>query len=33
LGPVEDEVLSRDGRLVRHYYQRVAYNYRAIPRP
>jgi dolichol-phosphate mannosyltransferase len=33
LGPVEDQVLWRDGQLVRHYYQRVAYNYRTIPRP
>ncbi len=28
LGPVSDEVLSRNGRIVRHYYYRVAYNYR-----
>jgi dolichol-phosphate mannosyltransferase len=33
LGPVQDEVLTRDGQVVRHYYTRVAYNYRAIPRP
>jgi dolichol-phosphate mannosyltransferase len=32
-GPVEDEVLMRDGRVVRHYYQRFAYNYRSLPRP
>jgi dolichol-phosphate mannosyltransferase len=32
-GPVEDEVLTRDGQLVRHYYYRVAYNYRVMPRP
>jgi dolichol-phosphate mannosyltransferase len=32
-GPVEDDVLRRDGAAVRHYYHRVAYNYRAIPRP
>jgi dolichol-phosphate mannosyltransferase len=28
-GPVEDQVLMLNGQLVRHYYQRVAYNYRA----
>jgi dolichol-phosphate mannosyltransferase len=33
LGPVQDEVLTRDGRVVRHYYHRLAYNYRTIPRP
>jgi dolichol-phosphate mannosyltransferase len=33
LGPVEDEVLRRDGEVVRHYYHRLAYNYRSIPRP
>jgi dolichol-phosphate mannosyltransferase len=33
LGPVEDEVLRRDGQVVRHYYFRLAYNYRSIPRP
>ena len=33
LGPVEDEVLTRDGQVVRHYYYRVAYNYRVMPRP
>ena len=33
LGPIEDEVLRRDGRVVRHYCHRVAYNYRATPRP
>ena len=33
LGPVEDEVLRRDGQIVRHYYHRFAYNYREIPRP
>jgi dolichol-phosphate mannosyltransferase len=32
-GPVEDEVLTRDGQVVRHYYYRVAYNYRVTPRP
>jgi dolichol-phosphate mannosyltransferase len=33
LGAVEDEVLTRDGQVVRHYYYRVAYNYRVMPRP
>jgi len=33
LGPVQDDVLTRDGQVVRHYYHRFAYNYRAIPRP
>jgi dolichol-phosphate mannosyltransferase len=33
LGPVEDDVLTRDGQVVRHYYYRVAYNYRVMPRP
>jgi dolichol-phosphate mannosyltransferase len=32
-GPVEDDVLRRDGQVVRHYYHRLAYNYRTIPRP
>jgi dolichol-phosphate mannosyltransferase len=32
LGPVEVEVLTRDGRFVRRYYYRVAYNYQVIPR-
>lgn len=31
-GPIEDEVLTRDGRVVRHYYHRLAYNYGAVPR-
>jgi dolichol-phosphate mannosyltransferase len=31
-GPLEDEVLIRDGQVVRHYYHRVAYNYRSAPR-
>jgi dolichol-phosphate mannosyltransferase len=33
LGPVQVNVLTRDGQVVRHYYYRVAYNYRRIPRP
>jgi dolichol-phosphate mannosyltransferase len=32
-GPVEDDVLWRDGQVVRHYYHRFAYNYRRISRP
>jgi dolichol-phosphate mannosyltransferase len=32
LGPVEDDVLWQDGQIVRHYYHRLAYHYRAIPR-
>jgi dolichol-phosphate mannosyltransferase len=33
LGPVKDDVLMRDGQVVRHYYHRLAYNYHSIPRP
>jgi dolichol-phosphate mannosyltransferase len=29
LGPIEDDVLMRDGMLIRHYYHRMAFNYRA----
>jgi dolichol-phosphate mannosyltransferase len=29
LGPIEDDVLMRDGVLIRHYYHRLAFNYRA----
>jgi dolichol-phosphate mannosyltransferase len=29
LGPIEDDVLMRNGVLIRHYYQRMAYNYRS----
>jgi dolichol-phosphate mannosyltransferase len=29
LGPIEEDVLMRDGSLVRHYYHRLAYNYRS----
>lgn len=32
LGPIEDEILTRDGQVVCHYYHRLAYNYRNIPR-
>jgi dolichol-phosphate mannosyltransferase len=31
LGPIEDRVLMRDGVLIRHYYQRLAYGYRSLP--
>jgi dolichol-phosphate mannosyltransferase len=30
LGPIEQEVLQRDGTFVRHYYHRIAYNYRTV---
>ena len=30
LGPVSDDVLWQNGRAVRHYYYRVAYNYRNV---
>jgi len=33
LGPVVDDVLRQDGQIVRHYYHRLAYHYRTIPRP
>lgn len=33
LGPIVDNVLTRDGKIVRHYYYRLAYHYQAIPRP
>jgi dolichol-phosphate mannosyltransferase len=29
LGPIEDDALMRDGVLIRHYYHRMAFNYRA----
>jgi dolichol-phosphate mannosyltransferase len=29
LGPIEDDVLMRDGMLIRHYYHRMAFNYRS----
>ncbi len=32
-GPIEDEVLTQNGHVVRHYYHRLAYNYRSVPRP
>ena len=33
LGPVEDDVLRQDGHIVRHYYHRFVYHYRAMPPP
>ena len=29
LGPIEDDVLTRNGIVVRHYYHRLAFNYRS----
>ena len=29
LGPIEDDVLLRDGILIRHYYHRLAFDYHA----
>ena len=31
LGPIEDNVLMRDGIPIRHYYHRLAFNYRFEP--
>jgi dolichol-phosphate mannosyltransferase len=31
-GPLQEDVLRRDGQVVRHYYHRVAYNYRRTSR-
>jgi dolichol-phosphate mannosyltransferase len=31
LGPIEDDVLMRDGILIRHYYHRLAFNYHSRP--
>jgi dolichol-phosphate mannosyltransferase len=31
LGPIEDDVLTRDGILIRHYYHRLAFNFRTRP--
>jgi dolichol-phosphate mannosyltransferase len=33
LGPIEDDVLRRDGKVVRHYYHRLAFDYRSIISP
>lgn len=29
LGPIEDDILSRNGIVIRHYYHRLAFNYRS----
>jgi dolichol-phosphate mannosyltransferase len=31
LGPIEDDVLMRDGILIRHYYHRLAFDYKGNP--
>jgi len=28
LGPIEDDILVRDGIIIRHYYHRLAFDYR-----
>jgi dolichol-phosphate mannosyltransferase len=33
LGPIEDDVLWRDGIIVRHYYHRLAFGYRSLAAP
>ena len=33
LGPIEEEILTRDDHVVRRYYHRLAYNYRNEARP
>jgi dolichol-phosphate mannosyltransferase len=33
LDPVREGVLSRDGKVIRRYYYRVAYDYRSVPVP
>jgi dolichol-phosphate mannosyltransferase len=30
LGPIEDDVLMRDGAVIRHYYHRLGYGYRSV---
>ncbi len=30
LGPIVDEVLARDGVFIRHYYHRLAFDYRPV---
>jgi dolichol-phosphate mannosyltransferase len=32
-GPIEDDVLTRDGKVVRHYYHRLAFDYHSIMAP
>ena len=33
LGPIDHQVLTRDDRVIRQYYYRLAYNYHSIPHP
>jgi dolichol-phosphate mannosyltransferase len=33
LGPIEDDVLTRDGIIIRHYYHRLAFGYRSLAAP
>jgi len=33
LGPIEDDVLTRDGIVIRHYYHRLAFGYRSLAAP
>jgi dolichol-phosphate mannosyltransferase len=33
LGPIEDDVLTRDGIIIRHYYHRLAFDYRSVATP
>jgi dolichol-phosphate mannosyltransferase len=33
LGPIEDDVLWRDGIIIRHYYHRLAFGYRSLAAP
>lgn len=33
LGPIEDDVLTKDGIFVRHYYHRFAYGYQSVAKP
>ena len=33
LGPIEDDVLTRDGIIIRHYYHRLAFGYRSVAAP
>jgi len=33
LGPIEDDVLTRNGIIIRHYYHRLAFDYRSVATP
>jgi dolichol-phosphate mannosyltransferase len=33
LGPIEDDVLTRNGVFIRHYYHRLAFDYRSVATP